>query len=132
MHDEYIGLINMKYKENISILLLPLILLIAIILSCVIDSYDRYSTDYIYYENQYLVTVPLEYSDKVIIADYVQIKDKTFNFNITKIDYEKNNNYQIWYLTVFNSQGAIDNQVGTIIFKFNKEKIIKKIIELFF
>lgn len=130
MYDNHLSLLNIKYKQYITVLLLPIIFIILLVLSLTITSSDKIKVNYIYNNNLYTITVPIENSDNVINADYLLLNNTKYSFNVHSIENDIVNNIQIMEIEV-NSK-KIDNQVGTIIFSFNQEKIIKKIIKLFF
>ena len=130
MVDNHISLINIKYKDFISFLIIPIILIIIIALASLIDMYDTVKTSYLYINNQFVITIPIDYSDKVIHSDYVLLGNKKYNYKIVNIDYQYGAEYQTLFVEI--DIQLLENQIGTIVFNYNKEKIIKKIIRLFF
>ncbi len=76
MYDNYLSLINIKYKEHIILLLLPIIFVILIIMACLIESYDRKQVGYIYHKNSYVITIPIKDSDNITKANYVLLDNK--------------------------------------------------------
>lgn len=132
VNDNYISLLNLYYKNHLSIFILPIILLILLFLTYNIEIYDTKSMNYIYNDGYYSITIPIQDSDNVINSNYVVIDNKKYDFVIDSILYDYQNAYQTILIKVLNKEGRINNQVGTIIFNFNKEKIIKKIINLLF
>ncbi len=132
VNDNYISLLNLYYKNHLSIFILPIILLILLFLTYNIEIYDTKSMNYIYNDGYYSITIPIQDSDNVINSNYVVIDNKKYDFVIDSILYDYQDAYQTLLIKVLNKEGQINNQVGTIIFNFNKEKIIKKIIHLLF
>ncbi len=130
MDDNYLSLINIKYKEHISLFFLPIIFIILVILSLIIETSEKYKVYYYFNNNVISVTVPIENSDKIINADYLLLDNKKYTFKVISIDYDMGNEYQT--INIEANVTKIDNQIGNIVFSFNKEKIIKKIIKLFF
>ena len=130
MDDNYLSLINIKYKEHISLFVLPIIFIILVILSLIIETSEKYKVYYYFNNNVISVTVPIENSDKIINADYLLLDNKKYTFKVISIDYDMGNEYQT--INIEANVTKIDNQIGNIVFSFNKEKIIKKIIKLFF
>ena len=130
MDDNYLSLINIKYKEHISLFVLPIIFIILVILSLVIETSDKLKVYYYFNNNVISVTVPIENSDKIINADYLLLDNKKYTFKVISIDYDMGNEYQT--INIEANVTKMNNQIGNIVFSFNKEKIIKKIIKLFF
>ena len=130
MYDNHLSLININYKEYLTILLVPIIFILLLVLSLTLESSDKLKVRYVYSNNLFTITVPIENSDNIIAADYLLLDNKKYKFNINNIENDLINNYQIIDVEIQTTK--IDNQVGTIIFSFNKEKIIKKVIKLLF
>ena len=130
MYDNHLSLINIKYKEYLTTILLPIIFILLLVLSLILESSDKLKVKYVYNNNLFTITVPIENSDNIIAADYLLLDNKKYKFNINNIENDLINNYQIIDVEIQTTK--IDNQVGTIIFSFNKEKIIKKVIKLLF
>ncbi len=130
MYDNHLSLININYKEYLTILLVPIIFILLLVLSLTLESSDKLKVKYVYSNNLFTITVPIENSDNIIAADYLLLDNKKYKFNINNIENDLINNYQIIDVEIQTTK--IDNQVGTIIFSFNKEKIIKKVIKLLF
>ncbi len=130
MYDNHLSLININYKEYLTILLVPIIFILLLVLSLTLESSDKLKVKYVYSNNLFTITVPIENSDNIIAADYLLLDNKKYKFNINNIENDLINNYQIIDVEIQTTK--IDNQVGTIIFSFNKEKILKKVIKLLF
>jgi len=130
MYDNHLSLINIKYKEYLTTILLPIVFILLLVLSLILESSDKLKVRYIYNNNLFTITVPIENSDNIIAADYLLLDNRQYKFKINNIENDLINNYQIIDIEIETTK--IDNQVGTIIFSFNKEKIIKKVIKLLF
>ncbi len=130
MYDNHLSLININYKEYLTILLVPIIFILLLVLSLTLERSDKLKVKYVYSNNLFTITVPIENSDNIIAADYLLLDNKKYKFNINNIENDLINNYQIIDVEIQTTK--IDNQVGTIIFSFNKEKILKKVIKLLF
>ena len=130
MYDNHLSLINIKYKEYLTTILLPIIFILLLVLSLILESSDKLKVKYVYNNNLFTITVPIENSDNIIAADYLLLDNRQYKFKINNIENNLINNYQIIDIEIETTK--IDNQVGTIIFSFNKEKIIKKVIKLLF
>ena len=132
VNDNCISLLNLHYKNHLSVFILPIILIILLFLAYNIETYDSISLNYIYNEGYYSVTIPIQDSDNVINSNYIVINNKKYTFIVDSILYDYKESYQTILIKVLNKDNQINNQVGTIVFNYNKEKIIKKIIHLLF
>ena len=133
--DNYASLLRLNYLKYYLIWFVPLIMMVVIILSFVIDSYDNLSFYYIFSNDYYNVTVPIENSDDVIGADYIMIRHKKYYFTINQIStvFDENGRLvQNIQLSIKGLEKRQDNQTGTMVFCYNKEKIIKKVIKTLF
>lgn len=133
--DNYASLLRLNYLKYYLIWFVPLIMIVVIILSFVIDSYDNLSFYYIFSNDYYNVTVPIENSDDVIGADYIMIRHKKYYFTINQISTVFDENGRIVQniqLSIKGLEQRQDNQTGTMVFCYNKEKIIKKVIKILF
>jgi len=132
--NNYQRLLNLKCKEHISIIILPIIIIVIIILSSIISVYDKVSFIYLY-NNEIVVTVPIESIDYVIHGNYVVIDNQKYSYDIVDISEIQSSsgiNYQNISINIKEETEIKNNQTGTISFYSNKEKIIKKIFNIFF
>ena len=126
-------LLNIKYRQFILISIVVILLVICFILGFSLESYDKYMTYAVYNENNLQISVPINKTNNVINSDYILIDKQKYSFSInyiSNIEVENMVNYQNIYLN--NGEKYLDNQVLKITFYYNKQRIIKKIINVIF
>lgn len=137
MHDHLVFnkyvLLNekVKYKWMLYILILGCIMLF--LLTILIKTYDSYKTVGRVVKNQIILNLNVEDINNIITSDFIKINDKKLNFSIESISNASYNDYlNESYQTVIlsTSDTIIDNLNLDIIFYKNKQRIIKKIVNL--
>ena len=129
----YRTLLNIKYQQFILISTVVIILIVCLILALCLESYDRYTTYAVYKDNNLQVNVPINEIDNVLKSEYIMSDKQAYSFSINYIsDLEIENmvNYQYIYLN--NGVKYLDNQVIEITFYYDKQRLIKKIINIIF
>ena len=129
----YNYLLNIKYKNVSFMIVILTISIIALILSCFLSTYDKYTVSGIWENNSIAINLPINNSDAVINGKFIKIDNKNYSYNIKSISkLQEYNfiNYQTYMINI--SQDFIDNQVLNITFYYNKQRIIQKIIKLIF
>ena len=129
----YQMLLNIKYRQFILISIVVILLVICFILGFSLESYDKYMTYAVYNENNLQISVPINKTNNVINSEYILIDKQKYSFSInyiSNIEVENMVNYQNIYLN--NGEKYLDNQVLKITFYYNKQRIIKKIINVIF
>ena len=130
----YQSLLNIKNKEYISIIILPIIIIIIIFLASLLKMYDKITFTYIYDDNV-IVMVPIENVDSVIYGNFLAINNQKYDYEIIELsEIQSSNgfNYQNILLDVKGINKLANNQLGTVSFYYNEDKIIKKILNIFF
>lgn len=128
----YDFLIEIKYHKKIYVFLILIIITILTLLSIKIYAYDTYLT-YGVYDNCLVVNVPTNNSDSVLKGNYLQVDNKKYTYkvkNISELQYQNEINYQTYEIII--DEKYKTNEVKKITFFYNKEKIIKKIINFIF
>ena len=130
--NNYNSILSIKYKTSILSIIISSILIISLILSFFLQTYTSYNVNGIY-RDCLIVSVPIENSDAVQKGEYLTIDGINYSYKIIKIselmvsDYI---NYQEYYIRI--DKNFRQNEVINITFYYNKQRIIKKIIEIIF
>lgn len=127
----YYKLKNIKYKNNILIIIFFGIVGILLFLLIFLQSYDNFVTYASFNVKNFIIPVKLENSDIISKAKILKIDDKTYNFSISSISEIFNENYinyQNYEITV--PVNFKNNEVKKITFYYKKERMIKKILKL--
>ena len=130
----YQYLLNIRYKNNINIIIFSIFLFICFILACALFTYDRYTTYGVVKNNIIAINSSANNSDAVIKGDYLLINNKKYIYKILTIsDLQEEDyvNYQIFNIDI-QANNFLENQVLTITFYYNKQRIIQKIINIIF
>lgn len=107
-------------------------LALLLILSCFISAYHKISFLGIYNDNILRIKINNKLSDKLKNNQYIKFKSKRTSYKIVEFgEYEilGEEIYQELALTI--DETFIDNEVGIVEIYYDKEKIIKHILELF-
>lgn len=133
MKSSYYFLQNIKYKNNLFLIIFLGIFIILINLSFFLETYSYFNT-YGIYENGFIkVNILLENSDNITLSDKMKIKNEEYSFKINSISNLLNENYQNYQIyTLKTNINLKENEVVKITFYYNKEKIIKKIFKIIF
>ncbi|MGN1379007.1 MAG: hypothetical protein ACI4XR_01235 [Bacilli bacterium] len=133
MKSSYYYLQNIKYKNNLFLIMFLGIFIIFIILSFFLESYSNFNT-YGIYENGFIkVNILVENSDKITLNNKMKIKNDEYSYKIDNISDLLNENYQNYQIyTLKTNINLKENEVVKITFYFDKEKIIKKIFKIIF
>lgn len=133
MKSRYYYLQNIKYKNNLFLIIFLGIFIIFIILSFFLESYSNFNT-YGIYENGFIkVNILVENSDKLILNNKMEINNNEYSYKIDNISNLLNDNYQNYQVyTLKTNINLKENEVVQITFYYNKEKIIKKILKIIF
>ena len=127
----YYKLKNIKYKNNILIIIFFGIVGILLFFLIFLQSYDNFVTYASFNGKNFIIPVKLENSDIISKANILKIDDKTYNFSISSISEIFNENYinyQNYEITV--PVKFRNNEVKKITFYYKKERMIKKILKL--
>ena len=129
----YDYLLNIRFKYfSISIVIIG-ILMITLLLSIFIKTYTSYQTLGIYMQGVIVVSVPIENSDAVNNGDYLTINGKQFKYkieDISELQVVNFNNYQDYYINI--NKNFRNNEVVKITFYYDKQIVLKKIMEIIF
>ena len=133
MKSSYYFLQNIKYKNNLFLIIFLGIFIILINLSFFLEIYSYFNT-YGIYENGFIkVNILLENSDNITLSDKMKIKNEEYSFKINSISNLLSENYQNYQIyTLKTNINLKENEVVKITFYYNKEKIIKKIFKIIF
>lgn len=133
MKSSYYFLQNIKYKNNLFLIIFLGIFIILINLSLFLETYSYFNT-YGIYENGFIkVNILLENSDNITLSDKMKIKNEEYSFKINSISNLLSENYQNYQIyTLKTNINLKENEVVKITFYYNKEKIIKKIFKIIF
>lgn len=124
------NLSQVSFYKIIFVFLSSLALLL--ILSCFIGAYHKISFPGIYNDNILRIKVNNKLSDKLKKNQYIEFNNKKTSYKIVEFgEYEiiDEEIYQEIALTI--DETFIDNEVGIVELYYDKEKIIKHILELF-
>lgn len=127
----YYKLRNIKYQNNVIIIIFTGIICILLFLLMLLKCYDSFVTYASFNGINFIVPIKLENSDIISDANILKIDDKTYNFsisNISEIFNENYINYQNYEITV--PVKFKNNEVKKITFYYKKERMIKKILKL--
>jgi len=119
-----------KYYIVIIIVFLSLLLLISI--SCVIDTYEKFSVYGVYNNNILKIKINNKLSDTLKNNQYIKFNEQKTTYKILSFgEYEiiDNEIYQEVNLAI--DDNFINNEVGLVELYYDKKKIIKYILELF-
>lgn len=124
------NLSQVSFYKIIFVFLSSLALLL--ILSCFISAYHKISFPGFYNDNILRIKVNNKLSDKLKENQYIEFNNKKTSYKIVEFgEYEiiDEEIYQEIALTI--DETFIDNEVGIVELYYDKEKIIKHILELF-
>ena len=133
MQYSYASLNYLTYKKHVLLIFLFIIIITSFVISFNTKAYSSYKTYGIYLDNHLYVDIPIDNSDAVKKGIYLKIDDEKYDIEIEEISdlqVEGNINYQTYSLKSFTEYK--NNQVVEITFYYNKQRIIKKIINLIF
>jgi len=132
--NNYHSLLNIKYKYSIFNISILLIIFITLILLSVIFTYSSFKILGIYNDDQIVISVPVENSDSVKNGTYLMIDNVKYDYRIIDISPIKEMNYVNYqdYNLKINDVSLKENEVVEITFHYNKQRIIKKIIDIIF
>lgn len=130
--NNYLQLLSIKYKHFFLSFIISIIIIITLILSFFIKTYSSYRIKGVY-QDDLIVSVPLENSDAVNKGEYLTINQQRYSYNIKSIS-------EIQVLNYINYQDYIisvdkifkKNEVIEITFYYKKQRIIQKIIDIIF
>lgn len=133
MQHSYASLYYLNYKKHILLIILFIIIITSFVISFNTKAYSSYKTYGIYLDNHLYVDIPIDNSDAVKKGSYLKIDDEKYDIQIEEISdlqVEGNINYQTYSLKSFREYK--NNQIVEMTFYYNKQRIIKKIINLIF
>ena len=133
MQYNYASLNYLTYKEHVLLIFWFIIIITSFVISFNTKAYSSYKTYGIYLDNHLYVDIPIDNSDAVKKGIYLKIDDQKYDIEIEEISdlqVEGNINYQTYSLKSFTEYK--NNQVVEITFYYNKQRMIKKIINLIF
>ena len=133
MQYNYASLNYLTYKKHVLLIFLFIIIITSFVISFNTKAYSSYKTYGIYLDNHLYVDIPIDNSDAVKKGIYLKIDDQKYDIEIEEISdlqVEGNINYQTYSLKSFTEYK--NNQVVEITFYYNKQRMIKKIINLIF
>lgn len=128
----YCSLLKIKYQTFFLCVVVAGLFVITFILSFILKTYDTYHTLGIY-QDELVVSIPLENSDAVNNGYYLTINNQDYKYQINKVSEMQAinyNNYQDYYLNI--NKTFQQNEVVEITFYYNKEKLIEKIMKIIF
>ena len=130
MNNTYLSLLNISFYKNKWILFLYISLIVLLILSFKISIYNTYKTYAISKDNLIIVSVPIYQNYSVKNGKYLKINNQNYLYEIIKInDIDNNFNQEYVIKTNYN---LVEKEYLEITFFYNKEKVIKKIIDIIF
>ncbi|MBE6155152.1 MAG: hypothetical protein E7164_00135 [Firmicutes bacterium] len=130
--NNYDFLLKIKTSNSILYIVILIILLLVFVLMFVIYTYSSYHTMGIYNDGL-IVSVPLKNSDVVIKGNYLMIENRNYEYEVLEIsDIQAENyiNYQDLRINI--NEKFKENQVVEITFYYNKQRLIKKIVQFIF
>ncbi len=133
MQHSYASLYYLTYKKHVLLIILFIIIITSFVISFNTKAYSSYKTYGIYLDNHLYVDIPTDNSDVVKKGSYLKIDDEKYDIQIEEISdlqVEGNINYQTYSLKSFREYK--NNQIVEMTFYYNKQRIIKKIINLIF
>lgn len=132
MNYDYIK--NIKYAKLFFIIITFIVFFITLVLLSFVKCYDTYEM-YANYDGVNLnVSVLIENSDIIKRAQFFKYNSKIMKYSIIQVSElleKENNNYQIYSLKI-KGNPFIKNEIVKVVFYYNRERIIKKIIRIIF
>ena len=130
--NSYYYLLNIKYKNYLLSSIFIISLGILLVLSIKYETYDKETIIGIVSDNNILINVTNN-SDAVQKSSFIKIEGKEYKYsivNISELMVSGGVNYQIYTINV--KEKFKNNEVVKITFYYNKQKIIRKIIDIIF
>ena len=134
MYKKYQSLLNINYHNYLVLLITVILLMIILVLSISLYSYDKCNYVGVFNENQIFVNVLYNNSDAILKGTYMVIDKKQYKYvikNISDLMIDNQINYQV-YTIDFKDNSLMNNEIINITFYYNRQKIIKKIINFIF
>ncbi len=133
MKQSYVSLYQIPYKKHILAIFLIIIFISSMVISFRLKAYSSFKTYGVFIDNHLYVDIPIDNSDAVNKGTYLKIDDYKYDFKIEEISdlqVEGSINYQTYSLKIMKEYQ--NNQVVEITFYYDKQRIIRKIIDIIF
>ena len=133
MKQSYVSLYQIPYKKHILAIFLIIIFISSMVISFRLKAYSSFKTYGVFIDNHLYVDIPIDNSDAVNKGTYLKIDDYKYAFKIEEISdlqVEGSINYQTYSLKIMKEYQ--NNQVVEITFYYDKQRIIRKIIDIIF
>jgi len=121
-----------QIKYFVVIISILLLLIVLIILSCFINAYQSVSFYGIYNDNILKIKINNKLSDTLKNNQYIEFNEHKTKYKMIDFgEYEIIDNEIYQEVDLFVDNYFIDNEVGIVKLRYNKQKIINYIFELF-
>lgn len=121
-----------QIKYYIVVLIILMLLVLLIIISCFVSVYQNVSFYGVYNENVLKIKINNKLSDTLKNNQYIEFNGKKTTYKILNFrEYEIIDNEIYQYVDLIIDGNFYNNEVGLVILRYDKKKIINYILKLF-